>query len=694
MPVMHAMLRQHARSPLKYWIPARRPLPRELQPTTHVKNEWNNAHAAACADDLALRVYSSRLLGSNPSLVLHGGGNTSVKMQSENIFGETEDILHVKASGWDLGTIQPAGFAPLRMAHLMRLAQLPELSDTAMVRELRACLTNPASPDPSVEAILHALLPHKFVDHTHADAVIAVCNSTNGEEQIRKVYGNSLVIVPYVMPGFLLAKACALEFQKHAGAHTIGMLLMHHGIFSFAATAEESYNRMITLVSLAEDHLKRNHAWVIPATETIELSAVSPSRTDLATLRSEVSAAAGFPLLMSTHTNPVSLNFARRPDIAHLAGQGCATPDHVIRTKRLPMLGRTVEQYAADYKSYFAAHAPTAGASLTMLDPAPRIVLDQQFGMCALGRTAADCNIASEIYDHTIEIILRAHALGGWQALPAADLFAIEYWELEQAKLLRAGLPKVFAGEVALITGSASGIGLACTNAMLAQGAAVAGLDRAFQTTENNYKGSLLQLTCDVTDAAAIDASLTETVRAFGGVDMLILNAGVFPASRRIAETPDSEWDATMRINLDANLRLLREVYPMLRLSPRGGRVVIVGSRNVPAPGPGAAAYSASKAALTQLARVAALEWGSDSIRVNTVHPDSVFDTGIWTDAVLTARAAAYNLSVEDYKRRNVLRTEVHSTDVAAVVTALCSPAFAKTTGAQIPIDGGNERVI
>lgn len=657
-----------------------------------MNNLWNEEQAGTCPDDLALRVYSSRLLGSNPNLVLHGGGNTSVKTSRTNIFGEPEDLLHVKASGWDLGTIESAGFAALRMTHLLRLAQLNSLSDSAMVRELRLGLTDSASPDPSVEAILHALLPHKFVDHTHADAVIAVCNSRGGEQRIRKLYDNQLVIVPYVMPGFLLAKACAHHFAEQAGANTIGMLLMQHGIFSFGATGREAYNRMIELVSLAEDHLKAANAWNVtglPAPDEITFS-----RVETAQLRSAVSRVACFPLLMSSHPTPTNLAFARRPDVGLLALQGCATPDHVIRTKRIPLLGRNVEQYATDYAQSFAAYATSAGPGLTMVDAAPRIILDHQLGLCAVGRTAKDCAIAAEIYDHTIEIILRAHALGGWCALPAADLFAIEYWELEQAKLLRVGQPKAFAGEVALVTGSSSGIGLACVNTLLAQGAAVAGFDRNLLPARNGTKTSLLQLACDITDAAAVHRCLDETVRAYGGVDMLILNAGVFPASRPVADVTDADWDATLRINLDANLRMLREVYPLLRLSPRGGRVVVVGSRNVPAPGPGAAAYSASKAALTQLARVAALEWGADSIRVNTVHPDAVFDTGIWTEDVLATRSAAYNLSVDDYKRRNVLKTEVRSTDVAAVVAALCSPVFAKTTGAQIPIDGGNERVI
>ena len=653
---------------------------------------WDDREAATYVDDLDQRVYTSRLLGREPSLVLHGGGNTSVKLRQTNIFGEEEEILYVKGSGWDLATIAPAGFAPVRMRHLLRLVQLETLSDVQMANELRQGTTDPAAPTPSVETILHAILPHKFVDHTHADAILAVTNTPDGLDRVRTIYGDRVVVVPYVMPGFDLAKVSAGLFPAHAGPQTIGLVLMNHGLFSFGETARVAYERMIELVSLAEQYLAERGAWHIPMPSVTPDE--RPPRHELAALRRDVSAAAGAPVILATHTDAQCLGFARRDDLTAIAGQGPATPDHILRTKRLPLVGRDVEGYSRAYEEYFAAHAPAIGRPLTMLDSAPRVILDPELGMCTVGRTARDAAIVEDIYRHTIDIVLRATALGGYQALPARDLFAVEYWDLEQAKLRKGGKPPTFTGEVAMVTGAASGIGKACVESLVARGAAVAALDCNPAIAELFSRPDVLGLCCDVTDEGALRQALDATAGAFGGLDMLILNAGIFPSSRPIAALPRAEWDTAMRVNLDANLALLREAYPLLKLAPRGGRVAIIGSKNVHAPGPGAAAYSASKAALTQLARVAALEWGADGIRVNVVHPNAVFDTGIWTDEVFQARAASYGMTVEQYKTNNVLRVEITSRDVAELAAEVCGPLFAKTTGAQVPVDGGNERVI
>jgi rhamnose utilization protein RhaD (predicted bifunctional aldolase and dehydrogenase)/NAD(P)-dependent dehydrogenase (short-subunit alcohol dehydrogenase family) len=574
----------------------------------------------------------------------------------------------------------------------VRLAGLDELSDPRMVNEMVTHKTRASAPTPSVEAILHAVLPHKFVDHTHADAVIAVTNTPDGEERVRRIWGDQVVVVPYVMPGFDLARLCARLFPQQAGPQTIGMVLLSHGIFSFGETARESYERMIHLVTLAEEHLAAHEALDLPTPPETEAS--RPSLIDIAGLRRDLSREAGFPMVLLSRRDARSLAFVRRPDVAALSQQGSATPDHVIRTKHLPLLGRDVAAYARAYREYFAAHAPQAKEPKTMLDPAPRVVLDPELGLLAAGRRATDAAIAAEIYEHTMDVIERADRLGGWQALPERDLFDMEYWDLQQAKLKKAGPPPVFAGEVALVTGAASGIGKACVASLLARGAAAVGLDRdpAIESLHSrpDYRG----IVCDVTDEAALRRAVAATVDAFGGLDMVILNAGIFPKGRKIADLPTEEWRRVLGVNLDANLVLLRECHPLLALAPNGGRVVVIGSKNVPAPGPGAGAYSASKAALNQLARVAALEWGKDGIRVNVLHPNAVFDTGVWTDEVLAARAAAYGLDVEGYKKNNVLGVEVTSHHVAELAAELCGPLFARTTGAQIPVDGGNERVI
>jgi len=653
---------------------------------------WNDAEAGQYAGDLGLRVYTSRLLGREPALVLHGGGNTSVKIRETNILGEQEDILYVKGSGWDLETIEAAGFAPVRMAHLLKLAELPSMSDPQMVNELKTHMTKSSAPTPSVETILHAILPYKYVDHTHADSIVAITNTPGGEGHIREIYGDTLVIVPYIMPGFDLARLCALEFRKQAHTGTQGMVLLKHGIFSFGETARESYERMISLVTRAEDYLRGKNAWDLPAPRHTPVT--SPLRIAQATLRKAVSEAAGAAMILRSYRDARSMDFAQRADVANLSQQGPATPDHVIRTKRLPQLGRDVARYVSEYRAYFSRHSATAKETKTMLDPAPRVILDPQLGLCCAGRSGKDAAIVGDIYQHTIEVILRATALGGYEALPERDIFDMEYWDLEQAKLKSSGKTPPFQGEVALVTGAASGIGKACVTSLLARGAAVVGLDINPAIESVQHRPDYLGLVCDVTDRSTRERALETAVQRFGGLDMVILNAGMFPGGCRIESLSDEAWAQVMRLNLDANFALLRETHPLLTLAPHGGRVVVVGSKNVPAPGPGAAAYSASKAALNQLARIAALEWGKDRIRINIVHPDAVFDTALWTDEVLKARAAHYGLTVEQYKRKNVLGVEITSRDVAELISELCGPLFAKTTGAQIPLDGGNDRVI
>ena len=655
-----------------------------------MKSLWSDSAAAACSSDLELRCYSSQLLGADPALVLHGGGNTSVKLLEADITGELQELLYVKGSGWDLASIAPAGFAPLRLQRLLKLAQLERMTDVQMARELRSASINPAAPAPSVEAILHALIPHKFVDHTHANALVTITNTADGAARIREIYGDRVIVLPYVMPGFPLAQAAFHAWQRQAHAGTLGLVLMNHGLFTFGDSAKSAYETMIGLVSEAEAYLKQQGAWTL--NEPAAPIGLSDARGAISALRLELSKAAGKPMILARDSQPASLEFARREDVSRVSQRGPATPDHVIRTKHLPLVGRDVSGYVHEYIAYFARQA--GGATLTMLDPAPRIVLDPELGLLSAGLSVKDAQIAQDIYRHTIQIIRRSEQLGGWQALPERDLFQMEYWDLEQAKLKSSSAALEFQGEVVLITGAASGIGKACAWSFLERGAAVIGLDLNPGVAKTFSNPAFLGLECDITDADAVAAALEWGVSAFGGLDMLILNAGIFPKSARIADLTGEVWARVMRVNVDANLTLLRETHALLKNAPNGGRVVVNASKNVPAPGPGAAAYSASKAALTQLARVAALEWGSDQIRVNVMHPDAVFDTALWGGGVLEARAESYGLSLEQYKTKNVLRAEVSSRDVAALAVALCGRAFARTTGAQVPVDGGNDRVI
>jgi len=659
--------------------------------SNHITNRWDDNTAAELSDDLALRVYTSRLLGQDKTLVLHGGGNTSVKISETSITGEREEILYVKGSGWDLETIEAEGFSPVRLQHLIKLADLETLSDIDMVNELRTHMTLASAPTPSVEAILHATIPYKFVDHTHADAVVSITNTLDGEARIREIYGDEVVIIPYVMPGFDLARLCAERFRQEATDKTIGMILMNHGVFSFGDNAKSSYERMIDLVSRAKQYLCHHNAW---QTDIKQQSQSEIEIEALAELRHQASKAAGVPMLLSSQNEEKSRAFSQREDLDRITQSGPATPDHVIRTKRLPQLGRDIIDYSSAYTTYFEAHAPQANEPKTILDTCPRVIIDPELGVCTLGRSGKESDIVADIYRHTIDIILRAEKLGGYQALPASDIFDVEYWSLEQAKLKKAGSPPPLSGEVVFITGAASGIGKACVDAFLKKGAAVIGIDINDTITELSNSANYIGITCDITSAEQLEAALNTGISRFGGIDMLVLNAGIFPPGSRIDSLSDELWSKVMTLNLDANLRIMRRCHPLLRRAYRGGRVVVIGSKNIAAPGPGAAAYSASKAALSQLARVAALEWSEDNIRINSIHPDAVFDTAIWSEEVLASRASHYAMSVEEYKKKNLLRVEINSADVAVLAAEMCDTLFSKITGAHIPLDGGNDRVI
>ena len=658
---------------------------------------WNDAEARACGEDaLKLRVYTSRLLGREPSLVLHGGGNTSVKAEAGNLFGDAESVLYVKGSGWDLATIEAGGFAPVRLDVLQRMAALPTLSDPQMVRAQRAAMTDPYAPNPSVEAILHAIIPFKFVDHTHADAVVTLTNTPGGEARIRALFDERVLVVPYVMPGFVLAKKV---WEMTAGidwSQLDGMVLMNHGVFSFADDARASYEHMIALVSQAEEALVAEGAAVVCANG--EPGAPQPEELRaLSELRHAVSTARGRPVVVHWDRSAGARGFSARDDVADIATRGPLTPDHVIRTKRVPLIvraGADTARYADEYRTYFERNA-TPG--LTCLDPAPRWAVWPGHGILAFGASVKEAGIIADISRHTAAAIQRAECLGGWCALPEKDIFEVEYWDLEQAKLRKAGLPAgagaEFAGKVALVTGAASGIGRACADALHARGAAVVALDIDPALTEHFNTADRLGIICDMTDSTAMQAAVAQAVMRFGGLDVVVSNAGNFPANLRIEAMDAGVWEHSLQLNLTAHQRLLQYCIPYLQqgLQPA---VVLMASKNVLAPGPGAAAYSVAKAGLTQLGRVAALELAPQGIRVNMLHPDAVFDTGIWTDEVIASRARHYGMTVQEYKTKNLLKVEISSADVANMVCALAGPLFAKTTGEQVSIDGGNDRVI
>jgi len=662
-------------------------------------NLWNDSEAGQFKDDLALRVYSSRLLGQDKSLVLHGGGNTSVKIKQSDIFGNQCDVLYVKGSGWDLETIEAAGYAPVQMQHLLKLADLDAMTDSQMVNELKTHMLDANAPTPSVETILHALLPYKYVDHTHADAIISITNTADGEQRIKDIYGDSVVIIPYIMPGFDLSLLCAKLFPEGKTDNTIGMVLLNHGIFSFGDTAKQSYDRMIELVAKAENYLQQHNAWDVPSINETK-TAVLPINK-VAQLRKKLSQEMEQAIVIKNYQSDTIRAFCQHPELTRICQQGPATPDHVIRTKQLPLicdlnntteqLNDSIDKYINSYQNYFEE---LKNDSLTILDTLPRVIIDPQFGLFCVGKTVKEADIIADIYQHTIKIIQRAEKLEAYQALPSKDIFDVEYWELEQAKLKKSSSSPEFTGEVALVTGAASGIGKACVDSLLNRGAAVVGLDIDSSISSLYSQNNFLGIQCDITDEQAISKALSQIIQTYGGLDMVVLNAGIFPNGCQVKDLDLSHWQQVMRINLDANVSILSKVYSYLSLAPNGGRIAVIGSKNVPAPGPGAAAYSASKAALNQLVRVTAMEWGEDNIRINSVHPNAVFDTAIWSDEILQSRADHYGLSIDEYKSNNILKTNISSEDVAELSIALCGRLFAKTTAAQIPIDGGNDRVI
>lgn len=657
---------------------------------------WNDTEAAIFGTDaLGQRVYTSRLLGRSPELVLHGGGNTSVKVVEKDYFGGDADLCYVKGSGWDLATIERGGFAPVRMEALLKMAKLPAMSDEDMVLQQRAAMTNPNAPAASIEAILHAILPFQFVDHSHANAISALTCAADGEARTKELFGSKVLVLPYVMPGFVLAKQVFEVLQntdlRQEGIE--GIVLLKHGLFTFADDAKASYEKHIELVTKAEEYLA-GRAGVSPVTSGAGILPAQEALLALAQLRQLVSKTRGFPQIARLSTSEAALTYSALPNIADCATRGPLTPDHSIRTKRIPVVlgddhAASVQKFADDYTAYFAKHA----SGQTMLDPAPRFAIWPGAGIVSFGDTLKDAKIVADIAESTAATVALGERTGGWAPLSEKDIFDIEYWDLEQAKLRQGPARKVHQGKVALVTGCAAGIGFAIAESLAEQGAQVVGLDIDKEIPDIMKKIGAIGIVVNLTEDQPVQDAIDFTVREFGGIDIVVSNAGIFPKNDALDVMAQTDWDRTISINLTSHQKLMNKVIPYVKHSPDGS-IIFVGSRNFKAPGPGASAYSCSKAALTQLCRVAALELAPWKIRVNIVHPDAVFDTKLWTPEALAKSAARYNMTVEEYKTKNLMKVEIRSKDIGNMVAAMASPLFAKVTGAQIPVDGGNDRVI
>jgi rhamnose utilization protein RhaD (predicted bifunctional aldolase and dehydrogenase)/NAD(P)-dependent dehydrogenase (short-subunit alcohol dehydrogenase family) len=646
-----------------------------------MRDRWDDAEAASASGSLEQLIYARYLLEQEDTLATCPEDCVSVKLVGMNLLGDEEEILFVSGARQSPDGPAAADYVSLRRKPLLRLLSLEALSPAQLENELACSRTVANHLWPPLDAMVHAGLPYRCILFTRPEPLLAIACAPDGPRRLAQIFQGRVATAPYAASGLGLAKACA-EGLQNATPAAVAILAMHQGLFTFGDSARAAYTRLVELVGQAEQYLGRHETRPVSAPAA---TAGRPARREeLAMLRQSVSAAAGCPLILTTHSDPVSSAFCSRADLPALAQAGPATVRQIGLAGQLPMLGQDVSTYQAAWEAATGREEAPA---------APRIVLDPDIGLCSLGRSAGEAGLAGRLYRQLIDILLHATALGGYEALPIEQ--AIEAAERADANAAGDGYETgEFAGEIALITGGASGIGKACVASVLARGAAVVNLDLNPAVTTLYDRPDYLGLQCDLTDEAAVIRCFDQFARTFGGLDMLVLNAGIFPSSCRIESLALDHWQQVMRINLDSNLVLLREAHGLLKRSPRGGRVVVNASKNVPAPGAGAAAYSASKAALTQLARVAALEWGKDHIRLNQIHPDAIFDTGIWSEEVLRARAAHYGMTVQQYKTRNVLGVELNSRFVGELVAEMLGPRFEKITGAQIPVDGGSDRVI
>jgi rhamnose utilization protein RhaD (predicted bifunctional aldolase and dehydrogenase)/NAD(P)-dependent dehydrogenase (short-subunit alcohol dehydrogenase family) len=665
-------------------------------------DRYGNAGIAA---DLALRLYSTRLLGRDPKLVLHGGGNSSLKTTERDLAGEKLAVLRVKGSGWDMGAIEPGGFPAVRLEPLRALRARKTLSDDAMARVQRAYLIDPQAPSPSVEMLLHAFMPAKFIDHTHATAVLSLIDQPNAAELCAEAFGGRLGFVPYRMPGFGLAKEAGAVFDKNPKVE--GLILDKHGIFTFGADARESYERMIAFVSRAENRLRKNRKAVFAAAKLPQRIAaatdVAPIVRGVCTLRDAGGEGAHKRPILAFRTGDAILNYVNGKDVARYARAGVITPDHVIRVKPWPLIlaapqggklagfqrtaSKAAQKFIDSYKAYFARHKARAHGA-AMHDPAPRVVLVPGLGLFGLGASARDAGIAVDIAQAAVEGITGAEAIGRFTSIPPADMFDCEYWPLELAKLGgRKELP--LAGQVAVVTGAGGANGAATAQAFAAAGAEGALLDLdagAARRKAEAIGGSALALKCDVTDAASVREAFKQVVATFGGVDIAISNAGA-AWQGKIGEVDEAVLRKSFELNFFAHQKVAQAAVKIMLAQGTGGCLLFNVSKQAVNPGANFGPYGLPKAATLFLVRQYALDYGADGIRANAVNADRI-RSGLLTGDFIAQRAKARGLSEKEYMSGNLLQREVTAQDVAQ---AFLAQALAlKTTADVTTVDGGN----
>ena len=695
-----------------------------------MQNRWSEdeadrfvaQYAPQWGEDLALRTYSSRLLGAEERLVLHGGGNTSVKGRAASVLGEQIPALYVKASGYNLAEIGPEGHSGVDLEFLKRLRVLEDLSDAVMGDQFRAHLFNPRAATPSLETLAHAFLPHKFIDHTHADAILALTNQTEGEKHVREALGECVLILDYVNPGFKLAKAAADAYESRPGSKA--MVWMRHGLVAWGATARESYQATIELVTRAEEYLAKR------ATRPLVVQASAPSSVAeerLATVAPLVRGLLALPsedvdrpwrrVVLQSLTDRETLDFVDSDRGNQIALTPPLTSDHLIRTKALPLwlnnpayddpaklrqqLSAALRDYATAYKAYVERYAARMTGGISAFDPNPRVLLLPGLGAICSGKDVHAAKIACDITAHTLAVKARVAAMGTYKGLSESHLFEMEYQPFQHAKLGKCSeLP--LGREVAVVTGAAGAIGSAIAEGLLENGCHVAVTDLAGPSLQElaadlkrSFGNRVLGIPLDVTDAASVAEGFAAIIKMWGGVDLVVINAG----RAQVWSLEDVKLEGFRqleRVNTEGALLMLSEAGRHLWYQGTGGDIVLVSTKNVFAPGASFGAYSATKAAAHQLARIASLEMAEIGVRVNMVAPDAVFShgarkSGLWAE-VGPDRMRARGLDekgLEDYyQKRNLLKVRVTAEHVARAVLFFATRQT-PTTGATLPVDGG-----
>ena len=654
-------------------------------------------------EDVALCVYVTRLIGRNPDLVLHGGGNTSVKTKSDDMYGDEEAVLCVKGSGWDMAEILPAGLPPVRLPPLQKLQSLESVSDEDMVNCVRSNLLDSASPTPSVETLSHAFLPHKFVNHSHATAILSVTNQENGEELCKNIFGQKMGIVPYIMPGFDLAKRTLEVFQQDPDVD--GLILLNHGIFTFADDAKTSYEYMIDAISVAEKKLatgKRHAFKSVPVTPRLKnVSSLAPIIRGVCVSQGERIGKEKIDLrnklILESRTTDRILEFVNGKELERYSQAGVATPDHVIRTKNHPLIlnlstitepanylehvKKSVKVFQEKYDSYFRRQVKNKGLAKTKLDSIPRIIFVPGFGLFGLGLTRNDSVIAADIAESFINTVRGAESIGKYKSLNESDVFDVEYWSLEQAKLSSSD-NQPLVGNVVAITGGGGTIGNAIAHEFSKLGAEVAVLDLDFAGNEGSY----FRLACDVTDPANVKQAFEKICKHFGGLDIVVSNAGAMYQGT-MEDVSDETLRKSFEVNFFSHQTVMQNAVKIMKLQGVGGSLLLNVSKQAVNPGAEAGPYGIAKAATLALMRQYALEVGPYGIRVNAVNPDRI-QSGLLTKEMIRSRASARGVDASEYLTENILGREVTAQDVALAFTHL---ALSQSTVANVAtVDGGN----